>query len=168
MISVFIDTSDLYFCFKKRFPNEKKLDYTKYLKFIRDNYSYINNVPQEIRVFAYGYDFDNRTKDFITMLEHIGCIVRFPRPPSNVGRAHLGTLIAIDVMSMKDKSILMVFGSSDPSLLPLIAEVREEGVQCVVYACGIPAELKVSADHCHEIMNKELTDVQPTDTTKSA
>ncbi len=108
------------------------------------------------RAFAYGVQMGNEANNFITVLRNLGyepryrqAVVVFDRP--DIRRTDRNMTIAMDIWRCIEKLDVVIIGSSDPDLAPLIARIKELGVQTVVYSCNISLELREIADRAIEI-----------------
>ena len=162
-IGVFADVGNLFYCINKRFPG-RKLDYRKYLeKAINGNDLY--------RAFAYGGQIGDHATDFILCLRDIGYEPKFKEPKQyevgtkrEIGKADWDVGISIDVVTLLNMIDIVIIGSSDPDLVPLVNYVRAKGVPCHIFACGIARDLKNSANSYCEIDESllvEETEAEP-------
>lgn len=144
-VGVFVDISNLYYSINKKFPG-KKLHYKKYLRealqghFQHRAIAYISQSPEEAPAFIqclqyFGYQTKCKTNP----------------PESTKKRVHWELAIAMDVVRNIDKLDIVIIGSSNVELVPLLEWVREKGVKCVVMACGIEVAIIEKADYCCEI-----------------
>jgi len=161
-IGVFVDVSNLYYCISKKF-DKRKLDYRKYMKFIQD----FGSISHAI---AYGAQLKNEAVGFIHCLKQIGFEPKYKSPKDyhnkdNFKRkADWDVGIAIDVVRMIDHLDMVILGTADGDLTPLVEWVKERGVEIVVLSCGISRELKDVANKYIEIpesMLEDARDVQP-------
>lgn len=130
-IGVYLDVSNLYYCIKQKYEG-KKLDYAKYLKHIHD----LGNV---VRATAYGIQMKSEASPFIRSLQKLDVEARYkgPRGDWSVG-------IVMDILAdLEAKRIDTVFiGSSNRDLVPLYTLLNERKVEFVIFASGIPNEVK--------------------------
>lgn len=159
-IGLFVDIFSLYYCVGRKFQDPdtdetRKLDYDKYLKLIKTH-------GEVIRALAYGVQRDNEAQGFITCLKHLGFEPKYKAPlilhadDKEIRRADWGVGIALDVVRMLDRVDLIVIGSADPGLAPLVEFVIEHGLPCFVVACGIPKDLKRAATKFIELTEDVL------------
>lgn len=150
-LGVFLDVNNLYYCLNKQY-NRRKLDYEKYLEFLQD-------LGELQTAIAYGTQVNNQARGFIHCLRQTGYQTKFKtirntndRQPSwDVG-------ITIDVVNMADRLDLVVIGSANRDLLPVVAWCMDRGLDVIVVACGIAKELKQRATSFIEIPASLLED----------
>ena len=147
-LAVVADITNLYFCIGKAFPG-RKLDYGRYLL-------EASGSDATYRAYAFGTKRNDEAYPFIACLRHLGYETRFipyvPRVNNNVA-------MATELFRIIKKLDYVVLGSSNPNLIPLIEWIKEQGVQVVVYACGIPNEVREAASKTREIDEGLLKDV---------
>ncbi len=116
-IGVFIDLQNQYYCVNKKFEG-RKLDYKKYLEAaVGDHELY--------RAHAYGSQLDREASAFITCLKFIGFETHYRKP--QIINEELGRYrndwdvgIAMDIVRCIHKLDIVVIGSSDRDLTPLV------------------------------------------------
>jgi uncharacterized LabA/DUF88 family protein len=150
-IAVLADTNNLSFCVRKGFPGFR-LNYEKYLSKIQE----ITGDDVFTRCYAYGFQKEDEAKGFIIALKRYGFDSRFRQPPSNLNKANHSVAIALDAMCLAERVDTMVIGSTDPCLVPLLEKLKETGIQVIVFAAGIPSEMKERADGFYEINSDVL------------
>jgi uncharacterized LabA/DUF88 family protein len=147
MIGLFADVSNLYYCISRRFPNQK-LDYQKYLELAAGD-------DTVYRAFAYGIQLKDEATKFITCLKHYGFEAKYKNPRLSNQKEYKRTSwnvgIGMDVVRIIDKLDVVVIGSADAELAPLVELIKERGRRCHILACGISKELKTVADQYTEI-----------------
>lgn len=126
-----VDVSNLYFCANRDFGNGK-IDYRKF--------------PETHWMIAYGNRNSNEANKFIIALQNLGYITKF----SDVGDRH-NVEIACDVFRIIDRVDLVIFGTSDPSILEILKLLRERGVKTFIRAIGISQVLRQAADGYMEL-----------------
>jgi uncharacterized LabA/DUF88 family protein len=148
-IGVFVDVSNIYYCVGKKYEY-RKLDYRKYLDFIRD-------FGELTKVIAYGSQLSNEAAGFIHCLEKTGFQTKFKTVKSFSSddtlkrKADWDVGIAMDIVSMIDRFDMIVLGSADGDLEPVVDWAIRRGVDVVVLACGISRDLKEQATKFIEI-----------------
>jgi len=145
-IGIFVDISNIYYCIGKKYPG-RKLDYRKYLKFIKD----LGEISIAI---AYGAQISGQANGFIYCLKQIGFQSKF-KSPKTYNNAEEGFVtkrkadwdvgIAMDIVNMIDRLDMIILGTGDGDMLPVIEWAMHKGVEVVVIATGISKDLK---DHC--------------------
>jgi uncharacterized LabA/DUF88 family protein len=156
-IGIFCDVSNLYYCIGKKF-DKRKLDYRKYLAFAKD----LGDVQHAI---AYGAQLQNEASAFIHCLKNFGFEPKYKSPKDyhnkdNFKRkADWDVGIAIDIVKMIDRLDLIILGTADGDLTPVVDWAKERGVDVIVLACGISRELKDTTKYI-EIPESMLEDVK--------
>ena len=150
-IGVFVDVSNLYYCIHKKYKG-RKLDYRKYLAFIKD----LGDMQVAI---AYGSQMNNQASAFVYCLKAIGFNTKFKSPKTYVNLGETGIRrkadwdvgIAIDIVKMIDRLDMVILGSGDGDMLPVVEWAMDKGVDVVVLASGISRDLKDKATKFIEI-----------------
>jgi len=163
-IGVFVDISNIYYCIGKKF-DQRKLDYRRYLEFLKD----MGDIQHAI---AYGAQINNEARGFIHCLRQVGFEPKYKTPKDyhnkdNFKRkADWDVGIAMDIVRLIDRLDLIILGTADGDLTPVVEWAKEKGVEVVVFACGISRELKNVATKYIEIPESMLEspkdDKQPT------
>lgn len=147
-IGLFVDTSDIYHKVKRKF--DSKLCYETYFNEVADW-----GIIQQ--AFAYGMQTDSEASGFITCLKMTGFDVRFKRPrimtigDREIKRCDWGIKIAVDVVKTIGHLDTVVLGISNPDFIPLIHWIKDQGVNVIILASGVPKSLKNVADNVVEI-----------------
>jgi len=162
-IGVFVDISNLYYCIGKKFDN-RKLDYGNYLAFIKD----MGDVQHAI---AYGAQMGNEATGFIHCLRQLGFDPKYKTPKNYHNKTNFKRKadwdvgIAMDIVRMIDRLDLIILGTADGDLTPLVEWAKERGVDVIILACGISRELKDAATKYIEIpesmLERQKDDKQP-------
>jgi uncharacterized LabA/DUF88 family protein len=148
-IGVFVDISNIYYCAGKKFSG-RKVDYGKYLALAKQD-------GEVFRAIAYGAQRENEAVGFITCLRHLGFETQYKEPKQiavgdkTVWRADWKVGITVDVVQMLDRLDLVVLGSADADMAPLVKYIRQKGIPCVILACGISRDLKSEANRFIEL-----------------
>ncbi len=155
--AVFADVSNLYYCIGRKYDG-RKLDYERLFNKIKD----FGTVQ---RAFAYGTQISQEATTFIACLRKLGWTTKYKQPKMSetpgeerkvVRKADWDVGIAMDAVRMADKVDTIILCSSDPDLVPLVEWVKDQGIRCIVMACGISRELKEIADQHFEIEDNLL------------
>lgn len=156
-IGVFVDTSNLYFCIGKKWPN-RKLDYKKFIEYIKD----LGEVQQAI---AYGSQLDTEAEGFIFCLKQLGFTPKYKAPrtfadnPTKIkSRADWDVGITVDAIEMMDRLDIIILGTGDDDLIPLAEYAKRKGVDVIAFACGISRKLKDTVSKYIEIPESLLED----------
>lgn len=148
-IGVFVDVSNIYYCISKKYEH-RKLDYKKYLEFLRD-------FGDLTKVIAYGSQMNNEAAGFIHCLQKIGFQTKFKAVKTYnqeidfKRKADWDVGIAMDIVTMINRFDMIILGSADGDLEPLVDWVTRRGVDVIVLACGISRDLKERATQYIEI-----------------
>jgi uncharacterized LabA/DUF88 family protein len=155
MNALFVDIANLYYCVGKRFQN-RKLDYAK----IRDK---VGELGQLYRAFAYGVQMGEEANPFINCLKKLGYDTKYKRSRMSednvkqvIRKADWDIGLTLDVVRVLDRVDTVVLGSADADLIDLVRFIRDKGVRCIIFACGIPQELREAADFYIEIEDSLL------------
>jgi len=153
-IGVFVDVSNLYYCIGKKFSN-RKLDYAAYL-------AYIKELGDVQIAHAYGAQMRSEASGFIHCLKQIGFEPKYKTPKdyhnkeSFRRKADWDVGIAMDIVRLIERVDMLVLGTADGDLRPLVEWVKERGVEVFILSCGISRELKESATKFIEIPESML------------
>jgi uncharacterized LabA/DUF88 family protein len=148
-IGVFVDVSNLYYCIGKKYEY-RKLDYRKYLNFISD-------FGELVKVIAYGSQLSNEAAGFIHCLEKTGFQTKFKTVKTFNSenelrrKADWDVGIAMDIVNMIDRFDMVILGTADGDLEPVVDWAIRRGVDVVILACGISRDLKEKATKFIEI-----------------
>jgi len=157
-IGVFCDVSNLYYCIGKKF-NKRKLDYRAYLTYCKD----LGDVQQAI---AYGAQLNNEASAFIHCLRQMGFDPKYKSPKDyhnkdNFKRkADWDVGIAVDIVRMIERLDMIILGTADGDLTPVVEWAKEQGVDVIILACGISRELKDMATRYIEIPESMLEEIK--------
>jgi uncharacterized LabA/DUF88 family protein len=158
-VGLFVDVSNLYHWINKKF-NGRKLSYLKLLEHARGD-------DIIFRAFAYGFQLENESARFITCIGHFGYEPKYKKPKTyevqgivRQKKSSWDVGITCDVARLVHKLDVVVIASSSGDLTPLVEYIKERGVKCIVYGCGISKELKAAADAYVEITEDLLEDKQ--------
>jgi len=147
-VGVFANTSHLYHAIASEF-NGAKLSYEKYLQgAIGEHELY--------RAYAYGTHTGTEASAFIIALKSLGFETRYRKTTKVLRDSIWNVGIAIDIFRLLDRLDIVVIGSNDYDMIPLVRFVRERGVEAVVYAAQIPPQLSSSANRSIEISSDML------------
>lgn len=153
-LGLFVDVGNLYYCVGRKYGDGAKLNYRSYLEEVR------KLSPTVTRAIAYGAQVGTQANNFIVCLKKFGYDTKYKEPKETAEgefkRVDWAMGIAMDVVRMIDKFDVVVLGSSNPALSSLVEWIKEKGVRVIVFACGIPRELKEKVDRYIEIPEKIL------------
>jgi len=143
-VGVFIDVSNLYYCIDKKFDG-RKLDYKKYMDFISE-------LGDIICANAYGAQIRNEANKFIYFLKSVGFNTKWKKPKFYVNRndgqvqyrhkADWDVGIAVDIIKASDRIDILILGSADGDLKPLVEYMTSKSIEVVIFATKISRELK--------------------------
>ena len=152
-IGVFVDTSDIYHKVKRKFSG--KLCYDTY-------YDMVVRWGTIQQAFAYGMQIENEAGGFIACLKAAGFNVLF-KPPKimvindrEIKRCEWNVRIAIDIVKTINRLDIIVLGSSNPDLIPLIHWIKDQGVKVYILASCVPKCLRDIVDKVIEITEEYL------------
>jgi len=155
-IGIFADVSNLYYCIGKHYGG-KKLDYKKY-------YDFIVELGEIKLATAYGAQIGNESANFIYCLKQIGFTPKYKCPKSYNNdkelkrKADWDVGIAIDIVNTVDRLDIIVLGSADGDLCPVVEWAQLKGVKVIILACGISRDLKNLVSEYIEIPETMLED----------
>lgn len=153
-IGIFVDTSDLYHKIRRKFGGGK-LDYQVYY----DTAAEWGSIEY---AFAYGMQSEREAGGFIACLKAAGFYVYFKRPriirceDREIKRCEWGVGIAMEIVSLIKELDIVVLGSSNSDLIPLIKWAKNQDVGVFILASGIPESMKGAADSAIEITEDYL------------
>lgn len=137
-ISIFIDVSNIYYCLSNKYS--KKLDYTKYIDYLTD----IGNIETKR---AYMASMGDENRNFIRALEKLGIVVIQKEPKiyktgdgKTKRKCDWDVQITVDIMMCN--SDIIVIGSADGDLAPVVKWCLDKGKHVIILAAGISKELR--------------------------
>lgn len=139
----FIDVSNLYFCLSNTYS--RKLSYSKYINFLKGLYPRI--VVQKAYVASNG-----KNMGFISALQKLGFEVEVKTVKEYAGKkkkCDMDVEIALDIVDCDANVIIL--GSADGDMLPVVKRAIARGKTVLVLACGISSELRAAGCQCIEI-----------------
>lgn len=147
-VGVFANVSSQFYSVLSAYRGAK-IDYARYLeKAIGGEELY--------RAFAYGVQMGTEAGPFINCLNKIGFETRYKparwvdgKPSIRDTDWNIG--IAMDIVRHLERLDVVVIGSNDLNLVPLIEFIKERGVKAVIFSCRVPNELREVADQIIEI-----------------
>jgi uncharacterized LabA/DUF88 family protein len=134
---LFVDIENLYRSIGKRF--DSRLDYDKYLKFLEARFG----VPVQVK-HAYGSQKPKVVSGFISLLKNLGFTTKF-----DVG-VDWNVVIALAAVQMAEKGSLIILGSNNKNLVPLVEALQAKGARTFICGCYIHHTLKNVSEY-HEI-----------------
>lgn len=153
---IFIDCVNQYYAIGHTFRGAK-LSYAKYME-----RGLALAKTDLLRAFAYGVQLEDEATAFISALRISGyepkyrqALIFDNRPDIRRTTWHVGMFA--DAMRLLDRMDVIIIGSSDPELIPMLDYIRERGVKVIILSCNIPDELHYHSDLCYEI-TEELLD----------
>jgi uncharacterized LabA/DUF88 family protein len=151
---LFVDVENLYRSIGKRFNG--RLDYDKYLRFLEDRFG------AEVQVrHAYGSQKPKAASSFISLLKNLGFTTKF-----DVG-IDWNVVIALTAMQLSDKGTLVVLGSNNRNLAPLVEALQAKGARTFICGCYIHPSLKNLSEY-HEVTEDLLIKETPLETSTTA
>ena len=137
----------------------------------------VKDFGELVKVVAYGSQMSNEAAGFIHCLEKIGFQTKFKAVKSYNNEQELRRKadwdvgITMDIVSMIDRFDMIILGTADGDLEPVVDWAMRRGVDVVILACGISRDLKDRATQHIEIpeslleeasMKKQVFLVEPT------
>lgn len=149
-VGVFIDVSNLYFCIDNKFKG-RKVNYQVYLDYCRD----LGDILQAI---VYGAELNDEAIEFKFKLKEMGFITKFKEPKIYRNRtgetkrkADWDVGIAMDIVDRIDQLDIIVLGTADGDLTPLVEWCIRKSKIVIIIASGISRELRECATKAVEI-----------------
>lgn len=141
--AIFVDVVNQFYS-----NNSVRLDYERYLEEAGQG-------ADVFRAFAYGAQLNEEAEPFLTMMRHLGYETRYRRAVivgdrRDIFRTDRNMMIAMDVWRLCRRVDVIILGSNDPELIPLVERVRELGVQVGVLSCHLGRDLAHAADWAAE------------------
>ncbi len=153
-VGIFVDTSDLYHKVQRNFGQGGKVRFELYLEYCEDF---------EISdMVAYG--MRGESSGFSNYLDKLGFTTKF-KPPRvysfgerTIKKCDWNIMLAMDVIrAVVDNSLdVVVLGSSNALLLPLVTYLKDKNVHVVVIASGVPDTLRKAVDSFTELDETHL------------
>lgn len=148
-IGLFVDISDLYIKVRRRYKNQRRLDFRKYYSFVED----LGGIQLAI---AYGCQRGVEANGFKFLLSKIGFEPKFQNIGPNPNRdgpirADWSVQMALDVAGNTPHFNTLVLGSSHKSLLPVVQWAKQRGLMVIILASGISPTMQRAANHSIEI-----------------
>ena len=138
-IGVFMDVSNLYYSTINKF-NGRKLNYQKYLDYIKD-------LGDVVKAIAYGAQLKDEAKSFISCLNNMGFDIKYKKPKMWVSKgkvkrkADWDVGIAMDMVKYHKDLDLIILGTADGDLAPVVEWIIEMDTKIVILGSGISSEL---------------------------
>lgn len=153
-VGVFVNVSNQFYTVNNTFRGGK-IDYQKYLA------RAVNDNEQLYRAFAYGVQMEREASGFIACLNSFGFETNYKTARIIEGKPSIRQTdrnmdMAMDVIRCLDKLDVVVIGSNDPNLIPLVKFIRERGKKVIILSCCIGRELREAANQCIEIKDDLL------------
>lgn len=148
-IGIFADVSNLYYCIGMKYP-ERKLDYGAYMRYVKE-------LGMLHVAYAYGAQLENEASGFIHCLKANGYTPKYKTPKTYKSdgkikrKADWDVGIAMDIVQTIDRLNMVILGSADGDLCPVVDWAQRRGAVVVVIACGISRDLRDLADQAIEI-----------------
>lgn len=141
---IFVDVVNQFYA-----NNLVRFDYERYL-------AEAARAGEVYRALAYGAQMNSEAESFLAMMRHLGYETRYRRAVvvgdrKDIFRTDRNMAIAMDVWRLLPKLDVVVLGSNDPELIPLVGRVRELGVQVGVLSCRVGWDLAAAADWSAEV-----------------
>lgn len=142
MAILFSDVENLYRSVGKRFNG--RLDYDKYVKFLEARFG----EPVSVK-YAFGSQKPKDARGFVSLLKNLGFITKFEQGVNwNVPITLAATGLAL-------QGSLVVLGSNNKDLAPLVEALQSKGARVFICACQVHASLRNMTEY-HEITDDLL------------
>ena len=147
-LGIFVDTTDLYRTVYRKYSG--RLNYDTY-------YDELSNGGEVVKAIAYGMRIGDATS-FVNCLEAAGFETKFKNPKvfEALKICEWGISIAVDLFKCIDDLDVVIIGSSDPNLVPLINWAKSQGKIVRVVASLIPKIMREAATEHIEILESWL------------
>ena len=145
-IGFFVDVSNLYYCVAKHFRG-RRLDYRHYYKFVQD-------FGEVVTAIAYGAEKGDEALKFKRVLRNIGFEPKYKEVREvdhDRLKADWDVGITIDIVLEEPDLDIIILGSADGALEPLVTWCIEQDKKVIIIACGISRDLKEVATEAIEI-----------------
>lgn len=154
-VGIFVDTSTLYHKVQHKFAS--KLCYSAY-------YDVCTRFGSIIKAVAYGMQISDEAGGFIKCLKITSFEAMFKRPKILTFGDHKlkfcnwDSVMTMDIMQLIDSGGLdiIIIGSANLDLIPLIKYVRSCGIYVVIFAADVPQVFHNIVDEVVEISENEL------------
>jgi len=176
-VLIAVDVSNLYYTVKKKF-NGARVDYAKLREFC-------SKYGEIYRALAFASQMHGAGDKFFECLKHLHYLVltkAVKEYPANVvtcpacnqsfssgtkrQKADWDVGIAIEIIKYTPRIDVLVLGSGDGDMMPLVKYCQDNGIRVVIVGCGISSELCALADDFCEIGPRFLEEADaPTVTT---
>ncbi len=154
-LGIFVDTTNLYHTVYRK--HNGRLCYEEYYNQVKEHVFGSESCGDEvIRAAAYGMTIGN-TDSFVSCLSYAGFETCFKSPKIieihdvKIKRCDWGIQLAIDIWKIIDEVDVVVLGSSDPNLEPLVYWIKTRGKEVWIVSSLIPRILKEAATKVVEI-----------------
>ncbi len=159
-VGIFVDTCDLYHKVQRNFSRGKKVRFDIFLDYIAGG--------DWLAGYAYGMRSDSQ--GFYNYLKSLGFSPLKFKPPRvlNVGDAGIkicdwNVTLVMDVIKELPNLDKVILGSSNGLLLPLVNHIKENDVEIIIVASGIPDALRKAASSFIELKEEDLEHVGEAD-----
>lgn len=164
-VFIAVDVSNLFCCVRNKF--DKKIDYQKFLR-------HCAKFGEIYQSAAFAASLKGEGEPFFKRLRYLGFRVHVKEVKEYQGKdgrairkADWDVGIAMSIARVIDRVDIVVLGTADGDLLPVLEFCHEKGVQVVIVGCNISSTLRDKADICVEITEDMLETKRATpETTK--
>lgn len=161
-VGIFIDTNLLYHKVQRKFGS--KLCYDAY-------YALCVSYGSIIKSIAYGMQVSNEASGFISCLRIAGFLTKFKRPKiltfgdHRLKLCNWDSVMTLDILQLVEGGgvDIVIIGSLNLDLIPLIEYIRSRGVYVVILAADIPQVFRSIADEVVELTENELEEEEEDD-----
>lgn len=161
-VLIAVDVSNLYYTVKKKFDGAR-VDYEKFKEFC-------SKYGEIYRALAFASQMQGAGDKFFECLKHLRyrvltkTVKEYPAHTLNCPhcsksfsegtkrqKADWDVGIAIEIIKYIERIDVVVLGTADGDMLPLVKHLQDSGVRVVIVGCGISSELRELADEFCEI-----------------
>ncbi len=114
------------------------------------------------RAIAYGVQLADEANEFINLLRESGYEPKYKPARKIDGRPNIRSTdwnvgMSLDVVRLLDRLDIVVIGSNDSNLIPLVQYCRERGKLVTIFSCKVGQELREAVDAVYDI-KQEIID----------
>jgi uncharacterized LabA/DUF88 family protein len=140
-VGIYLDIANLFYSARAKYGGAYKLDYAKYMTFVQD----LGNI---VTARAYGSQMDHEADSFIGRLSELGITPIYEK--TKAIKLRDGTVkhkfcwsvgIAVEVIRDMPGIDLVVLGSGNGDMIPLVKYLMENRKQVLILACSISKDL---------------------------
>jgi len=153
-VGLFVDVSNIFYSLARRFDGGK-LNYKKYVNYLQD-FGKLDIMR------AYGANLEGEADRFIKLLKDLGfeTIFKAPKVYETAGqikrKADHDVTITVDIIRNLNNIDIIILGSADGDMVPVIEYAKEQDKKVIVFACTISRDVRNIVDEYMEIPESYL------------